>query len=129
MHSNTCNTTTLPTPTTGSQPTPRVIRPAVSTKENEHGTRLSLALPGVRKEDLKLTIHQSNIKIEATRNNNNPETSKLLRGDPSPVRYELTARLTDRLDGQNLTASLENGILTLNIPVREEIKPREIQIN
>ncbi len=38
-------------------------------------------------------------------------------------------RTAEKLDGGNVKASLENGILSLDIPIREEAKAREIFVN
>ncbi|MEX1048221.1 MAG: Hsp20/alpha crystallin family protein, partial [Akkermansiaceae bacterium] len=88
---------------------------------------LNVALPGVKKEDLKLTFHQAALKIEATRSDEVPEGWKTHR-DTGTKRYALDVRLTPVFDGTKATAKLESGILTLQIPLREEAKPREIEV-
>lgn len=97
-----------------------VHRPQFRTKEDENGATLHVALPGVRKEDLKLTLHESNLRIEAKRSNSATHRTG---------RFRLDIRLTARLDGTQTTAALDAGVLTLQVPVREEAKPREIAVN
>jgi HSP20 family protein len=106
-----------------------VQRPQVSTREDENGVHLQVALPGVRKDDLKLTIHESNLQIRAARHVDVPENWKAHRDLGGRIHYELNARLTDRLDGSRVSATLEDGVLSLFLPLREEAKPREIQIS
>lgn len=106
-----------------------VQQPQFTTREDDTGVHLQIALPGVKKEDLKLTLNQSVLQIEATRTNVVQEDWKTHSATPKTVAFQLNARLTDKLDGTNVNASLENGILTLDIPIREEAKPRQIYVN
>lgn len=95
----------------------------------ENGVHLKVALPGVRKEDLKLSIHESNLQIQAPRHDRIPESWKTHRDGGGTIRYELNARLTNRLDGSKVEASLEDGVLSLHLPLREDAKPREIRVS
>ncbi|MES2475343.1 MAG: Hsp20/alpha crystallin family protein [Verrucomicrobiota bacterium] len=104
-------------------------RPRFTTAEDENGVTLHVALPAVTKENLKLTLLESNLRIEARRDNTVPETWKTLREGSAPARYLLDVHLTSRFDGTRATASLEAGVLTLRVPIREEAKPRQIEVN
>ena len=96
-----------------------IHRPQFRLNEDANGSSVHVALPGMRKEDLNLTLHESSLRIEAHRN-----------GDTgSARRYALDFRLSSRLDGTKTTATLDSGVLTLHVPVREEAKPRQITVN
>jgi HSP20 family protein len=124
------NATTHPTETTVSTELAEVVhRPQFRIKETEDGTTVQIALPGVRKENLKLTLLESNLRIEADRNPEIPENWKTHRDPGSIRRYGLDIHLTPRLDGTKTSASLESGILSLRVPVREEAKPRQIEVS
>ena len=122
-----CNCPTETAPTVDqSEP---IHRPQFRSQEDESGATLQIALPGVRKEDLNLTLHESRLCIEAKRRDETPENWKTHRDSGSPRRYGLDLRLTSRLDGTKTTAKLDAGVLTLQVPVREEAKPRQIAVN
>jgi HSP20 family protein len=106
-----------------------VLRPLVTHQEDETGIRVQVALPGVRKEDLRISLHEANLQIAAARREEIPEDWKTHRESGGPIRYELNARLTNRLDGTRIEAALEDGVLTLLVPLREEARPREITIS
>jgi HSP20 family protein len=106
-----------------------VQQPKFTTREDETGVHLQIALPGVKKENLTLTLKQSVLQIEATRTSEVAENWKTHSASPQTISYQLNARLTEKLDGGNVKASLENGVLTLDIPIREEAKPRQIFVN
>jgi HSP20 family protein len=110
---NACNCPTETAPTKEQNET--IHRPQFRINEDANGTSVHVALPGVRKEDLKLTLHESSLRIEAKRD--------------AARRYALDLRLSSRLDGTKTTASLDSGVLTLLVPVREEAKPRQIAVN
>lgn len=104
-------------------------RPAYTRQVTESGVTLQVALPGVRKEDLKLTLNQSVLQLEANRTTEIPDDWKTHSNHPPKVSYELGFQLDAKLDGGNVRAGLENGILTLYIPVKEEAKARNILVN
>ena len=114
MNPCTCPTEAAPSPDLNET----THRPQYRVHEDANGPTLSIALPGVRKEDLKLTLHEASLRIEATRRD-----ADLLK------HYRLDLRLTTRLDGTKTTATLDAGVLTLQVPVREEAKPRQIAVN
>lgn len=106
-----------------------VSRPQYRVTQDEDGAKLQVALPGVRKEDVKLTLHESNLEIEARRADTVPDEWKTHRPGHPARRYALQLRLTRRLDGTQTSAAFEAGVLTLTVPLREEAKPREIAVN
>jgi len=124
------NTCQYPTETALPHETREAIhRPKFRINENDLGTQVQVALPGVGKQGLKLTLLQGSLKIEASRDQEIPKDWKTHR-DPEPVGcYGLTLRLAPRLDGTQTTATLEAGVLTLQVPLREEAKPRQIHVN
>lgn len=106
-----------------------IQRPNFHAEENDDGATLQIALPGVHKDDLKLTFQESSLKIEGKRGDSVPENWKIIRDTNAAQHYGLNICLTSRLDGSKTTASYEDGILTLKVPVSEEAKPREIQVS
>jgi len=121
------STPSTTTSTTG--PKAVVQQPVFTIREDETGAHLQVALPGVRKEDIKLTLKQSVLQLEAARANAVADDWKTHSGPAANVSYALNVRLTPKLDGANVKASLESGVLALDIPIREEAKPRQIFVN
>lgn len=128
---NSCNCPSETVDHTAAQTdTPTVAhRPRFHTTEDESGVTLSVALPGVGKDDLTLTLLESNLRIEAKRSAGGPGTWKSRTAESVPALYALNLRLGSRFDGSKTTATLESGVLTLGVPFREEAKPRQIAVN
>ncbi len=120
-----CPTETAP----AREPNETIHRPQFRITDNADGTTVNIALPGVRKEDLKLTLHEYSLRVEADRQDEVPESWKTHRDSDTVRRYGLDLRLGSRLDGTRTTASLVAGVLKLDVPVREEAKPRQIPVN
>lgn len=92
-------------------------RPAFTSREDAEGVHLSVALPGVLKDDLKLSVHDGVLQLDAERRDLTP-----------PVRYRFSARLATRLDGGKISAKLESGVLEATLPLKEEAQPRSIPV-
>lgn len=106
-----------------------IHRPQFHTKEHATGATVQIALPGVRKEDVNLTHLETGLRIEASRSDAVPENWKTHRDSGAVRRYGLDLRLTSRLDGTKTAATFDSGVLTLEVPLREEAKPRQIAVN
>lgn len=85
-------------------------------------------LPGVTKESVTLAVDAGLLTLRAGRVTTVPETWKPLHRELSDADYELKLKLNDRVNDQALTANLEDGVLTIILPVKEAVKPRVIAI-
>lgn len=103
------------------------IQPLWNARHTDEGAVLEVALPGVSKDQLKLEIGNRSLRLEATRRRG-PENARLIRGGEWPAGYELELRLDDSLEGTHATAKLEDGILTVTLPLAEAAKPRRIEV-
>lgn len=96
---------------------------------NEDVVTVEAALPGVRPEDVEITVHQDNLTIAVK------EQAEREQQDGERVYRELrrssgsrTLTLPTGMDTDNATASFENGMLRLSIPRAEAAKPRQIPV-
>ncbi len=112
--------------TTGATPEPKV-QPLWTSRETGDGAVVEIALPGVAKDALKLEIGDHFLRLNATRRVNG-ENLRLIRGSETPAGYELELRLDDKLDGVKAGARLEDGLLTVTLPLAEAAKPRRIEV-
>jgi len=92
------------------------VRPAYQSRDTKDGVTLSVALPGVERNGLSVTFHDDHLLVEGDRSTGGER------------RYQLRLRLSPRLDGESIGASLADGVLTLSVPLRESAKPREIAV-
>lgn len=90
---------------------------------------LRFDLPGVDPDDVDLTVEGSVLTVTAERAIEETEGATwLLRERPAGT-HRREVRLGDRLDTGRVSASHDNGVLTVEIPMREEAKPHRVSIN
>ena len=108
--------------------------PAVEVRKNDSEYQVIAWLPGVNKEDLNITVENGNLilsgkfyKREEAEGENALKTvySELASADD----FSRTLRIKEgHFDVENVNANLENGVLTVTLPVAEAVKPRKIEI-
>ncbi len=105
----------------------RQIRPLYSIVENKGEVMLTIDMPGVKKEDLSISIENSELRLSGKRPDEELNGRYLVRerrrGD-----FVNSFTLDDTIDENNVDASLENGLLTVKLHLKEEVKPKRIQI-
>ncbi len=95
----------------------------------EDAVTIEAALPGIRPDDVEITVHQDNLTIgvkeQAERETREGERvyRELRRSAGSR-----TLTLPSGMDTDNATATFENGLLRLSIPRAEAAKPRQIPV-
>ena len=85
--------------------------------EDKGNYKLEIELPGVRKEDTKVNVEGTVLKVSATRKRGEDE-----------VHYEREFHLSEEVDTANIQASSENGILTLSLQRKPEALSKQISI-
>lgn len=90
---------------------------------------LSAQLPGHAPGDVELSITGGDLTIRGERKRPEGVKDDSYRRQERPVgRWARTITLPDRVDGDHVTASFTNGILTVNLPKAEGAKPRHIAV-
>jgi HSP20 family protein len=89
---------------------------------------LRFDVPGVDPEKIDVTVDRGVLTVSATREETRTE------GESPVVRERLfgsfrrSIRLAENLDADAIQASNNDGVLEIRIPVREEAKPRKIEV-
>jgi HSP20 family protein len=103
--------------------------PSFDVKENKEGYVFRADLPGVREEDLEISLTGNRLAISGKR-----EQEKHEQGDTyyaSERSYGSFSRaftLPDGTDGDNVKAELKDGVLQVIVPKKPEVQPRKITI-
>ena len=88
---------------------------------------VELDLPGVRPDSIDLDVERNVVTVRAERANRNENIEMLAAERPRGV-FSRQLVVGDTLDTDNITASYDAGVLSLQIPVAEKSKPRKINI-
>ena len=97
---------------------------SVNILENKKGFIVEVAAPGMTKEDFNVKIDDDNnllITVEKkTETEEHDENTCYLRREFSYSHFQRRMILPDTVDRDKISAKAENGILSINIPKREE---------
>ncbi|MFX1536135.1 MAG: Hsp20/alpha crystallin family protein [Promethearchaeota archaeon] len=82
---------------------------------------IKIALPGIEKEDIHVKAADDYIKVRANRKDEDSDKKK--------VYYKRKFYFRKRIDPQKISAKYENGLLRLEIHVKEESKAQDVAVN
>lgn len=95
-------------------------------KETNDYYELSIELPNVEKKDVKVSLKEGNLTVSATINDDKEEEAVYLMKERFSGSYSRSYYVGEEVKLTDISAKLENGVLTLNIrKVKEEEKPGE----
>jgi HSP20 family protein len=98
----------------------------VNASEDSYEVRVEL--PGVRKDTVNVNLDKDILTIRAQRKPAAAEGWKTLHRELRELDYALRLKVTAPVDDAALKAKLEDGVLTLTLPVKEAAKPRTIAV-
>ncbi|MEO6150646.1 MAG: Hsp20/alpha crystallin family protein [Mucilaginibacter sp.] len=105
--------------------------PAVNIAETDNEFHIELAVPGLKKEDFKISLDKNVLSVSAEKKAENAEESKKYsKREYSYNSFVRSFTLPETADHAKIEADYTDGILTLNVPKKEEakIQSREIAV-
>ncbi len=104
------------------------IRPPVDIWEDKDGITLCADMPGVSKDRLSVRVDGNNLIVEGQLQLELSENAEALYADVRSSLYRRTFSLSGELETGKIEASLKDGVLTVHIPKRAELRPRKIEV-
>lgn len=105
----------------------RSFEPAIDVHASEDEVLFHCDVPGVKQQDLEITLENHVLTIKGTRKFNGSERQQTVLGRPYGA-FSRSFTLPETLDEENLNANLSEGVLTIRIPKSAKAKPRRIEI-
>eukprot|EP00954_Amorphochlora_amoebiformis_P004048 314124-Amorphochlora_amoeboformis.AAC.1 len=96
--------------------------------EGAKGMTISCDLPGVKKDDIEISLQDSKLTIAGNRKSAAEEGMKLVHQETFVGTLTCAFEIPDSIDLSNIQANHENGVLTLTLFKKPEAKPRIISI-
>ncbi len=103
--------------------------PALDLYQTNDDVVAVVELPGMRKEDIELSLHDGILTISGERKEEAAKEDKPARTERFVGRFRRSISLPTRVDANKVNASYKDGILTVTLPKAEEVKPKQIQVN
>src|SRR6187401_1049076 len=103
--------------------------PALDLYQNNDNVVAIVELPGMRKEEIEISLHDGTLTIGGERKDETPESDNTARTERFVGKFRRSVSLPTRVDSNKVTATYKDGILTVTLPKAEEVKPKQIQVN
>lgn len=100
--------------------------PPVNIYETADGYTLEADLPGVTRDRLEIYLDRNELTLLGRRSVARPETAHYR--ESSPTDFRRVFELDPEINTDAITAKVENGVLTLHLAKREQVKPRKIAV-
>jgi HSP20 family protein len=102
--------------------------PALDLYQNSDNVVAVLELPGMRKEDIEISLHDGTLTIAGERKSSGSNGEKAERTERYVGSFRRSISLPVRVDANKVQASYRDGILTVTLPKAEEAKPKRIEV-
>lgn len=90
---------------------------------------LKAELPGLKREDIDLTVEQNTLTVKGQRRRDegirDEQYHRLERPQGS---FSRSFTLPNTIDASSVRAEYRDGVLTITLPVRQDARPRQIQV-
>ncbi len=105
--------------------------PAINVIESEKDYKIELAAPGMTKDDFNVRIDEDNcLVISMEKKNENKDEKKdgrYLRREFSYSKFQQTLVLPDDVEKEHISAKVEHGVLTVDIPKKAPVEAAKLQ--
>lgn len=103
--------------------------PAVDVYEDAEALKLHAELPGLKKEEVKIQVHEGVLTLRGERKLESEEKKdNYFRVERRYGSFLRSFSLPNTVDAEKIRATMKDGVLELVIPKKAEAKPKEIQV-
>jgi HSP20 family protein len=103
-------------------------KPLYNVTGNVDAYAVRVLMPGVAKDGVSVDFEDNVLTVHGKRSLQIPAEWKGLHSEIPTADFQLRLRLNAPVDEEKMTASMQDGVLTLHLPVKETAKPRRIQV-
>ncbi len=97
--------------------------PPVNIVEKTDAYHLEVAAPGWQKENFNVKLDGNLLTISAEKKEDvKDETAKIVRREFSSKTFKRSFTIDEKIDGANISAKYENGVLKVDLPKKEIVK-------
>jgi len=103
--------------------------PVVDVYEDKDTLQVKAELPGLKKEDIAISLQDGELHLSGERKQEEKqEGGEVYRAERRVGRFHRAIDLPCRVNADNITATYNEGVLTVTLPKAEEAKPKQIPI-
>ena len=102
--------------------------PPVDVLEDKDAVQITAELPGVKPEDVKISLENNLLTIRGEKRQVAEEHTDLHRYERYYGVFERAFTVPSTVDAEHIKASYDLGVLTVRLPKLERAKPRQIEV-
>ena len=103
--------------------------PRADVLEGDKEFRVIMDLPGIKADDLEISLENQTLSVKAVRENEVPEGFERVRHERMPrAEFHRTFNLGNGIEAGGIEADFKDGVLQLVLPRSEQSLPRRIQV-
>jgi|SRR4051812_2308937 len=106
----------------------RFYVPSTDVYETEEALTLVMEMPGVERKDVTVSLENDVLRVQGQIDFSKYEGMKPVYTEYNIGHYTRSFALSSKVDQDNISAQLEDGVLTLTLPKAKEVQPRRIAI-
>jgi HSP20 family protein len=103
--------------------------PALDLYQSTDNLVAVVELPGMRKEDIEISLHDGTLTISGERKRESVNGDKAERTERYIGTFRRSIALPTRVEASKVKATYRDGILIVTLPKAEEVKPKQIQVS
>ncbi len=104
------------------------VTPPADIYETDDAYVLMLDLPGATKDSISISMDKTTLTIRGTVDTTRDEHANVLHHEIRGGVYQRAFHLTDSIDRDSIEANYNDGVLTIKLLKKEEVKPKTIPI-
>lgn len=109
--------------------TPRTIYPAIDVREEENAFKVLAELPGVQKEDIKISFENNVLTLSGERKPLEiSQNAKILLNEVRNRKFNRSMQFEHDIEVDKISAEIRDGILSIVLPKTESAKERTIEV-
>lgn len=104
--------------------------PALDLYEDKDNVVVRAELPGMKKEDIDVSLHDGCLSISGERKGEEKrQDAEVYRAERFFGRFQRTVTLPTQVANDKVKAQYKDGVLTITLPKAEEAKPKQIDVH
>jgi len=103
--------------------------PIIDIEEDKNNIIVKIEIPGMKKDDIKVAVHGKILSVSGERKQESEVKDKIYhRIERAYGKFSRTITLPSEVDADKIKASYKDGLLRINLPKLESVKPRQIDV-
>lgn len=105
--------------------------PRVNIRESKDDVLLMFEVPGMKKEDIKVTVKENVLTVSGERKEvvEDNEQQQYVRNEILTGSFSRSFTLPESVDTEKITADYKQGMLEIKLAKKEAVKPKEIEVS